>query len=51
MIQIKNILESLHDDVVSSRMTLTEAAAELCKSGWMNYIDEERTRRLLNLVD
>ena len=49
MIQIKNILESLRDSVLSGEITLYDAAEELHESGWMNFIDEEKARRLLKL--
>ena len=49
MIKIKNILESLRDSVLSGEITLYEAAEELNKSGWTNFIDEEKARRLLKL--
>jgi hypothetical protein len=51
MIQIKNIFDSLRDDVLSGKMTLREAAEELYRSGFMNFIDEEATRRRLHLAD
>ena len=51
MIQIKNIVDSLRDDVLSGKMTLKEAAEELYRSGCMNFIDEEATRRRLHLAD
>lgn len=51
MIQIKNIFDSLRDDVLSGKMTLKEAAEELYRSGCMNFIDEEATRRRLHLAD
>ena len=51
MIQIKNIFDSLRDDVLSGKMTLKEAAEELCRSGCTNFIDEEAPRRLLHLAD
>jgi hypothetical protein len=51
MIQIKNIFDSLRDDVLSGKMTLEEAAVELYSSGCTNYIDEEATRLLLHLAD
>lgn len=51
MIQIKNIFASLRDDVTSGKITLKEAAEELYKSGWTNFIDEEYTRRRLQLAD
>lgn len=51
MIYIKNIIDSLRDDVISGKMTLLEAAAELHNSGWTNSIDVDTTRRLLQLAD
>lgn len=51
MIQIKNIFDSLRDDVLSGKMTLKEAAVELYESGCTNFIDEEATSRLLRLAD
>ena len=51
MIQIKNIIDSLRDDVISGKMTLEEAAEELYKSGWTNSIDVEATRRRLHLAE
>ncbi|MCI6376058.1 MAG: hypothetical protein MR821_12315 [Clostridiales bacterium] len=49
--KIPSITESLASDVREGRMTLTEAAAELCRSGWMNWIDVERAARLLGVND
>lgn len=49
MIEIKNILNSLRDSVLSGEITLYEAAEELNESGWTNFIDEEKARRLLKL--
>ena len=47
--EIPDILHSLHDDVVAGKITLHEAAEELCEHGWTNFVDEEKTRRLLAL--
>jgi hypothetical protein len=47
--EIPGILESLSDDVKSGKMTLEEAALELYRSGWMNFIDIDRAKRLLQL--
>ena len=47
--EIPGILESLSDDVKSGKMTLEEAALELYRSGWMNFIDSDRAKRLLHL--
>ncbi len=46
---IKNILDSLRDDVLSGSLTLSQAAEELYTAGWSNFIDEDKARRLLNL--
>lgn len=51
MLPIKNILDSLRVDVLAGRLTLREAAVELCRAGWMNFVDEETARRLLRLND
>lgn len=51
MIQIKNIINSLRDDVISGKMTLEAAAAELYNSGWTTSIDVDATRRRLHLAD
>ena len=48
-VEIPGILESLSDDVKSGKMTLEEAALELYRSGWMNFIDIDRAKRLLQL--
>lgn len=49
MLPIKNILDSLRDDVLSGKITLHEAAEELHENGWTNFIDEDAARRLLEL--
>lgn len=46
---VKTILESLKDDVESEKISIREAAAELHKAGWTNFIDIDATRRLLKL--
>lgn len=46
---IPSITESLASDVTSGRITLHEAAVELHEAGWMNFLDLDRTRRLLSL--
>ena len=51
MLPIKNILDSLRGDVLAGRLTLREAAVELCRAGWTNFVDEETARRLLRLND
>ena len=46
---IKNILDSLREDVQNGTITLSQAAEELHRAGWSNYIDEDPARRLLKL--
>lgn len=46
---IKNILDSLREDVQSGAITLSQAAEELHRTGWTNYINEDATLRLLGL--
>ena len=40
--KIKNILESLKEEVENGKVSLREAAVELHKAGWTNFIDIER---------
>lgn len=47
--KIKNILDSLADSVNAKEMTIEQAAIELCRAGWMNFVDVEKAKRLLNL--
>ena len=47
--KIKSILESLREDVIIGEITLEEAAIELHRAGWSNFVDEEKTKRLLGL--
>ena len=47
--KIKNILESLKEEVENGKVSLREAAAELHKAGWTNFIDIDATRNLLKL--
>ena len=47
---IKNILDSLREDVQNGTITLSQAAEELHRAGWSNYIDED-TARLTKLRD
>lgn len=46
---IKTILESLKDDVGNGKISIREAAVELHKAGWTNFIDIDATRNLLKL--
>lgn len=45
----QNILDSLREDVQNGTITLSQAAEELHRAGWSNYIDEDTARRLLKL--
>lgn len=46
---IKTILEGLHDDVIVGKISLYEAACGLMENGWMNFVDIEKAKRLLDL--
>nr|DAJ36953.1 MAG TPA: hypothetical protein [Caudoviricetes sp.] len=46
---MKNILESLKESLKSGKITIREAAIKLYKAGWMNIIDVDKTKRLLDL--
>lgn len=46
---IKTITESLREKVLCGKYSLRKATEELYKAGWLNYIDEEKARIILNL--
>ena len=46
-VEILDILQSLRQDVDAGRLTIGQAAEELCDAGWMNFIDIVRTKKLL----
>lgn len=46
---IGSILESLEEKVENGEITIREAAIKLHKAGWTNFIDEDKTKRLLNM--
>lgn len=48
-LRIKNILNSLEEKIESGNITIREAAIELNKAGWINYIDIDTTKKLLGL--
>ena len=41
---IKTVTQSVHDDYVSGKITLLEAARIMCKHGYTAYVSEERTK-------
>lgn len=41
------ILESLRRKIDAGTMTMEQAARELCRAGWTNFVDIEETRELL----
>ena len=47
--RVKTILVSLEEEVESGKITIREAAIELHKAGWTNFIDIDVTKRLLSL--
>ena len=46
--RVTTILESLEEKVESGKITIREAAIELHKAGWTNYIDIDTTKELLS---
>ena len=48
---IPNITTSLKYDYEEGRITLDDAAIELCKSGFLPYVDLERTKSILEQAD
>lgn len=44
---IPDIMQSLRQDVDAGRLTIEQAAEELCATNWTPYIDIDRTRHLL----
>ena len=42
------ILDSLRREIDAGTMTIEQAARELCRAGWTNFVDIEETRELLN---
>nr|DAY98987.1 MAG TPA: hypothetical protein [Caudoviricetes sp.] len=47
--QIENILDYLEEKVENGEITIREAAIELYKAGWTNFIDVDATKVLLKL--
>lgn len=45
---IPNILGSLANDVASGQLTMEQAAEELCRSHWTQFVDVKRTEHMLN---
>lgn len=48
-LRVKNILNSLEEKIESGKITIREAAIELYKAGWTNYLDIDTTKKLLGL--
>lgn len=48
--EVKNILDSLHDKLANKEITLRQAAEQLCNAGWTGgFIDIDLTKQLLKL--
>ena len=41
---IKTVAQSVHDDYMSGKITLLEAARIMCKHGYTAYVSKERTK-------
>lgn len=50
-LNVKTIIESLKEEVENGKISLREAAVELHKAGWTNFIDIDATRVLLKLQE
>ena len=48
---IPSIVDSLKADVESGKITIRQAAEELFEAGWMNFIDETKTKELLKIQE
>lgn len=46
-----SILVSLSKKLKAKKITIREAAIVLHKAGWTNFIDEDKTKKLLKLID
>lgn len=44
--EIPSILQSLRQDVDTGRLTIGQAAEELCDADWTNFVDIVRTKTL-----
>ena len=48
--EIKNILQSLHDEIIGGKITYRDAAKSLYLAGWFNFVpNEDMVRALLKL--
>ena len=45
----KNVLKRTKEKVESGKITIREAAIIIHKAGWTNYIDIDKTKKLLNV--
>lgn len=48
---IPGILTSLRAEVDAGTMTIEQAAQELCRAGWTNFVDTEKAAALLRQAD
>ena len=49
MADIKTLDQSIRERYEAGKITLREAAIALCKAGWDNFIDEEKTAKRLGV--
>ena len=51
-LKVKPILESLHDSIVAGEITYRDAAVELYRAGWFNFIpDKSMVKSLLKIKE
>lgn len=48
---IKTVPQSVHDDYMSGKISLHEAAKILCRHGFLNFVDEDGAKRYIDRVE
>ncbi len=51
LVGIPSILTAIRQDYKAGSITLREAAEELLEAGWMNYVDEGKALRLIEMEE
>lgn len=49
--RLKTICQSVHDDYMSGKITLLQAARIMCKHGYTPYVSEERTKWFIDAYE
>lgn len=48
---IPSIIDSLKAEVESGKISIRQAAEQLCEAGWMNFVDEAKAKSLLKIQE